>query len=122
MRAPSSRANIPGFLVSTTAGLNAAGSVCLQMCEYAKEDEQNARAFDTRGLAKPCSRRLPVSVLTLHSSTRSFGVDSRGLQLFSVASSAPLPVRLACAEVRLLAIKAAYVDRPYMAVLAADGG
>jgi hypothetical protein len=49
-------------------------------------------------------------------------VGERGLQLFAVASSAPQIVRDTFVEVRFLAIQTAYIHRPFVAMVAADGG
>lgn len=49
-------------------------------------------------------------------------VDDRGLELFSIASGAPLRVLVTSAEVDFLAVETAAVYCPGLAVLAADGG
>jgi hypothetical protein len=87
-----------------------------------KEEWPKTRKALVRELAKAGYRRLLVVVFHVTWSLGFLAVGERGLQFFTVASSAPQIVRDTFGEVRFLAVEAAYIDRPCVAMVAADGG
>jgi hypothetical protein len=97
----------------------------LSVCVLPKGERPKTRKTLVRELAKAGYRRLLVVVFHVFArNTRSLGfvaVGERGLQLFAVASSAPQIVRDTFVEVRFLAIQTAYIHRPFIAMVAADG-
>jgi hypothetical protein len=87
-----------------------------------KSNGPKTRKALVRELAKAGYRRLLVVVFHVTRSLRFLAVGERGPQFFTIASSAPQIVGDTFGEVCFLAIKAAYIHCPCVAMVAADGG